>query len=134
MCHSELTEFLAELTEFAAELSELSLLKQYSRYSIPPVPINAFSKAPLRLPTLLRMGFVGRRMGWALGPSDILFPYRTPSPRPHLDPTQHPKTRQSPSEMDRIGLKWTEIGRTLDMLLAFWGGGQGGFVGEEGGL
>ena len=24
--------------------------------------------------------------------SDILFPYRSPSPRPHPDPTQHPET------------------------------------------
>ena len=39
MCKSELTEFLAELTEFAAELSEFSLPKQYSRNSIPPVPV-----------------------------------------------------------------------------------------------
>ena len=31
----ELTEFLAELTEFAVELSEFSVLKQYSRNSIP---------------------------------------------------------------------------------------------------
>ena len=34
---NELTELLAELTEFAAEFSEFSLLKQYSRNSIPPV-------------------------------------------------------------------------------------------------
>ena len=28
---------------------------------------------------------------------NILFPYRTPSPRPCPDPTQHPKTRQKPA-------------------------------------
>ena len=38
MCKRGLTEFLAELTELAVELSEFSLLKQYSRNSIPPVP------------------------------------------------------------------------------------------------
>ena len=38
VCKCELTEFLAELTEFAVELSEFSVLKQYSRNSIPPVP------------------------------------------------------------------------------------------------
>ena len=37
VCQTELTEFFAELTEFAAELSEFSLLKQYSRNSIPLV-------------------------------------------------------------------------------------------------
>ena len=41
VCQNELTEFFAELAEFAAEFSEfflsLSLLKQYSLNSIPPI-------------------------------------------------------------------------------------------------
>ena len=37
VCQSELTEFFAELTELALELSEVSILKQYSRNSVPPV-------------------------------------------------------------------------------------------------
>ena len=35
---SNLPSFFAELTELAAELTELSLPKQYSRNSIPPIP------------------------------------------------------------------------------------------------
>ena len=37
VCQSELTEFFAELSEFGVELSEFSLLKQYSRNTIPPI-------------------------------------------------------------------------------------------------
>ena len=54
--------------------------------------------------------------------SDILFPFRTPSQRPHPDPTQHPKTDLDP--------KRTET----DQNQALWGGrgcrdrGGGGVV------
>ena len=44
VCKQELTEFLAELTEFVVELSEFSVLKQYSRNSIPPAPYFGFPK------------------------------------------------------------------------------------------
>ena len=32
--------------------------------------------------------------------SDILFPYRSPSPRPHPDPAQHPETDPKRSQTD----------------------------------
>ena len=51
----------------------------------------------------------------------ILLPYRTPSPRPHLDPIQHPKTRPKPPETDRNGSNWT--------FFKLSGVGRGGFVG-----
>ena len=38
VCQSRLIEFVAELTEFAAKLSEVSSPKQYSRYSVSPIP------------------------------------------------------------------------------------------------
>ena len=49
--------------------------------------------------------------------SDILFPYRSPSPRPHPDPTQHretdPKRTQNRPETEpkrsQTEPKWTEI-------------------------
>ena len=46
-----------------------------------------------------------KRIGYATWGSDILFPYRTPSPRPHPDPTQ----RQKPPETDRNRLKWIKF-------------------------
>ena len=50
VCKGELTEFFTKLTEFAQKLREfsLSLLKQYSRNSIPPVPIDEKRWGPQR--------------------------------------------------------------------------------------
>ena len=36
--------------------------------------------------------FLGKNDSKSVRRVDILFPYRSPSPRPHPDPTQHPET------------------------------------------
>ena len=72
--------------------------------------------------------------------SDILFPYRSPSPRPHPDPTQHPETepKRSQTEPKRSqtepnGAKTEPNGAEMDRNQAFRGGTGGGFVGVGGG-
>ena len=62
--------------------------------------------------------------------SDILFPYRSPSPRPHPDPTQHPRNgpetdpeqTRNGAERSRTEPKWTKIKPSRV-------GRPGGFVG-----
>ena len=59
--------------------------------------------------------------------SDTLFPYRSPSPRPHPDPTQ--RSRNGP-ETDPKRTR-NRPKRTRNQ--ALWGGTAGGFVGRGGG-
>ena len=79
VCKRDLTEFLAGLTEFASELSEFSLLKQYSRNSIPPVPYSSPTPrlflrcSGRRWPGLAWEG--GRGGGGAWGPSKRHLPW-----------------------------------------------------------
>ena len=57
------------------------------------------------------------RLLCAFYPSDILFPYRSPSPRPHPDPSQHPETdpkrsrngAETEPKRSQTEPKWTEI-------------------------
>ena len=50
--------------------------------------------------------------------SDILFPYKSPSPRPHPDPTQHPETEpkrtRKGAKRSQTELKRSPTQRTLD--------------------
>ena len=76
--------------------------------------------------------------------SDILFPYRSPSPRPHPDPTQHPETdpkqtRNRP-ETEPNGAETEPNGAETDRNQALSGGtaqgglsawGEGGVVREK---
>ena len=78
------------------------------------------------------ISFTGR--GWL---SDILFPYRSPSPRPHPDPTQHPevhpKRTQNRPETEPNGAETEPNGAEMERNQAFRGGTGGGFVGVGGG-
>ena len=65
--------------------------------------------------------------------SDILFPYRSPSPRPHPDPTQHPKRTRNRPETEPNGPETDRNGAEMDRNQALWGGTAGGFVGMGGG-
>ena len=51
-------------------------------------------------------------------------------PRPHPDPTQHPKTREKSPEKDRIGPKHTEMDRIGRFASSLGWGTGGGFVGR----
>ena len=61
--------------------------------------------------------------------SDILFPYRSSSPRPHPHPTQHPETDP---KQTRNGTQTEPNGAEMDRNQAFRGGMGGGFVGVGG--
>ena len=69
--------------------------------------------------------------------SDILFPYRSPSPRPHPDPTQHPeadpKQTRNRAETEPNGAKSSRNGAKRSRNQASRGGTGGGFVGVGGG-
>ena len=68
--------------------------------------------------------------------SDILFPYRSPSPRPQPDPTQHPekepKRTRNRGETEPNGAETEPNGAEMDRNQAFRGGTGGGFVGVGG--
>ena len=65
-----------------------------------------------------------------------LFSYRSPSPRPHPDPAQHPATdlkqTRNRTEMDPNGAESDPNGPEMDRNQALWGGMAGGFVGMGG--
>ena len=58
-----------------------------------------------------------------------------PSPRPHPDPTQHPKTRQKPpkTKLDQNGPKRTELDRIGHFASSLGRGTRGGGVCRDGG-
>ena len=101
------------------------------------VPESAPESVPKNgLATLERMCSTTASGGYVDKISDILFPYRSPSPRPHPNPTQHPETHpkrtQTRPETEPNGAETKPNGAETERNQAFRGGTGGGFVGVGG--